>query len=144
VGSQVPRKGYVWALARRYRRQHLWPILFPKELDHVEHLLKTSSDFERCEPGKHALIEFRTGREENQDTVSIFARGLQIGSRRQRTNSDSDIEELFSMASTFAQAQNLLSFERGIGDEGLTAKVQIDVGVVSNHVEHLKASYDTA
>jgi hypothetical protein len=48
------------------------------------------------------------------------------------------------MASTFAQAQNLLSFERGIGDEGLTAKVQIDVGVVSNHVEHLKASYDTA
>jgi len=144
LASQVPEYSfpYSWALARPHHRQHGWPVLFPEKLGHIRALLEKSGDLECCEPGKEPLIEFRLHGKENEETIALYGRGVQIGSRQLEANSD--IEELFSMASMFAQAQDVLSFEKGSGDEEVRSEVQVEIGVVHDGNEEPRASYGTA
>lgn len=131
---------YSWALAHPHYRQHRWPVLFPKTLGYIEELLEKSSDLKYCEPSKEPLIEFRLDGKEDE-TVTLYSRGVQISSRESRANSD--IEELFYMASIIAQAQDVLSFGNGSGEEEFRPDVQIKIGVVHGGKEELRAFYST-
>lgn len=138
-GSQARLEGFVMALARRSKPQNPWRIAIPRSLDYIS----IPTDFERCEGGSKPPIEFRT-RERGklaEGTVALFANDLQIGPWVQAQQTD--IDTLFSAASTFAVAQNLLNFGRGSGSEELQARLKVDIGKVRDGVEQVCHTWNT-
>jgi caspase domain-containing protein len=141
--SPVPRKDfpYKWSLARPLSRKRRWPVRFPEKLTQIQDLVEKSGDLETCKQDDKPLLEFRDTKSQDGEFLTLRARGVQIGSTELESNLD--VEKLFSTASMFAQAQNLLFFEKGTGDEYLGPDLKIEIGVVKNSKEEERATYVT-
>ncbi|KAK7994002.1 hypothetical protein PG989_007383 [Apiospora arundinis] len=120
-GSDVSIKNHRVVLAHRMKRQDPWQILLPDGIDKPQ----LPRDFKKCERNKkHAVVEIRKNKEKDQDTIALFAHcKTRIGSWMPDT--PSNVKRILNTASVYAQAQNILKFER----EELTARLRIDIGV---------------
>ncbi|KAK7994886.1 hypothetical protein PG990_013659 [Apiospora arundinis] len=107
--------------SHRMKRQDPWQILLPDGIDKPQ----LPRDFKKCERNKkHAVVEIRKNKEKDQDTIALFAHcKTRIGSWMPDT--PSNVKRILNTASVYAQAQNILKFER----EELTARLRIDIGV---------------
>ncbi|KAK8859926.1 caspase domain-containing protein [Apiospora arundinis] len=139
-GSDVSIKNHEIVLAHRMERQDPWQVLLPNGLDKRQ----LPRDFKKCERNKkHAVVEIRKGREGHQDTIALFAHcKTRIGSWMPDT--PSNVKRILNTAGMYAQAQNILKFERGVNEEELTARIRIDIGVCRRRKEIRKYTCNRA
>ncbi|KAK8137115.1 hypothetical protein PG984_005055 [Apiospora sp. TS-2023a] len=79
--------------------------------------------------------------DDKRGTVALFTPRHRIGPWKHINKSS--IEELLSAAERFGQAQDLLSLNRGMGEEELEPNIQIEIGTIRNHTEQLKPCYSS-
>lgn len=126
-------------MACPYHHRHRWPVTFPDSLPRIPELVDSSGIFKRYKANEKAIVEFQLQGDQNQ--VILYGRDVQL--RSVHSSTDSDIKELFTITRKFSQAQELLLFEKGVGDEDFSPNIEVEIRVVSNGEEEPRAHYRT-